>query len=64
MSDVNVRHTLNVNGEEIGRGISFYDGLWVNHIKGMKTREIEKLLGIDYEYETVIHRDNMSVKIK
>lgn len=50
------------NNQELGRGISFYDGLLINHIKGLKTKEIEKLLGIDFEYDTVIHRDNLSIK--
>lgn len=48
-------------GAEIGRGITYYGADVLNRIKGMKKRDIEKLLGAEYEYETVIHRDNLSV---
>ena len=51
----------NVEGKEIGRGISYYNSVNIDKIKGLKTREIKKILGEDYEFDTVIHRDNMSV---
>ena len=51
----------NIDGKEIGRGICYYNSENINKIKGLKTREIQKVLGEAFEYDTVIHRDNMSV---
>jgi glutamate 5-kinase len=46
---------------EIGRGITYYSSLNIDRIKGKKTKEISKILDDEYEFDTVIHRDNMSV---
>ena len=51
----------NTDGKEVGRGISYYNSKNIERIKGMKTREMTKVLEAEYEYDTVIHRDNMSV---
>lgn len=51
----------NNDGKEIGRGISYYNSENIRKIMGLKTREITKILDNEYEYDTVIHRDNMSV---
>lgn len=48
-------------GFEIGRGITYYGSKEIDKIQGRKTKEIEGILGEDYEYDTVIHRDNLSV---
>lgn len=50
-----------VSGREIGRGISYYNSDNLERIKGKKKKDIEKILGNEYEYDTVIHRDNLSV---
>lgn len=51
----------NIEGKEIGRGITYYNSENIDMIKGLKTREMKKVLDEKYEYDTVIHRDNMSV---
>lgn len=51
----------NVLGMEIGRGITYYNSSNIDKIKGKKTKEITKILDDEYEFDTVIHRDNMSV---
>lgn len=48
-------------GREIGRGITYYGSENIEKIMGRKSRELEGILGQDYEFDTVIHRDNMSV---
>ncbi|MCM8765507.1 MAG: glutamate 5-kinase, partial [Candidatus Omnitrophica bacterium] len=44
--------------KEIAQGISHYSAEELNKIKGLKTSEIEKVLGYKY-YDEVIHRDNL-----
>ncbi len=51
----------NTEGKEIGRGISYYNSININRIKGNKTKELAKILENEYEFDTVIHRDNMAV---
>ncbi|AMP20747.1 glutamate 5-kinase [endosymbiont 'TC1' of Trimyema compressum] len=53
---------LNTNGNEIGRGIVLYDSNAIRKVKGLRTKEMARLLGEEYIYETIIHRDNMSVR--
>lgn len=52
---------LSPDGREIGRGITYYGSGIIGRIRGHKTRELQELLGEDYEFDTVIHRDNLSV---
>ena len=53
---------LNTKGNEIGRSIVFYDGSTIKKVQGLRTKEMARLLGEEYTYETIIHRDNMSVR--
>jgi len=53
---------LDLQGQEIARGISNYSAEAINKIKGRKTGEIVEILGYK-EYDEVIHRDNMIVLI-
>lgn len=46
--------------KELGSGISNYSSEELNKIKGLKTAEIEKILGYKY-YDEVIHRDNLAL---
>ncbi|MDD2370608.1 MAG: glutamate 5-kinase [Firmicutes bacterium] len=57
-SVISIKNTM---GKEIGRGISYYNNINILKIKGVKTKDLAKILGIEYEFDTVIHRDNMSV---
>ncbi|MCM8779236.1 MAG: glutamate 5-kinase [Candidatus Omnitrophica bacterium] len=45
---------------EIGQGITNYSSEELSKIKGLKTSEIEKVLGYKY-YDEVIHRDNLVI---
>jgi glutamate 5-kinase len=47
-------------GNRIAKGIVNYSAIELEKIKGRKTSEIEKILGIKHEDE-IIHRDNMVV---
>lgn len=46
------------NGSEIARGLTNYNSSEIDQIKGIRSSEIEKVLGYK-EYDEVIHRDNM-----
>lgn len=48
------------SGKKIAKGIVNYSSEDLNKIKGMKSSEIEKILGYKYDDE-VIHRDNMVI---
>ncbi|MDP8263757.1 MAG: glutamate 5-kinase [Candidatus Ancaeobacter aquaticus] len=49
---------LNTQGEEMGRGISYYSVSEVQKIKKLKTKDIEKVLG-KKEHDEVIHRNHL-----
>lgn len=51
------------NGREIARGIVNYSSEEIKRIKGLKTSEIEKVLGYKY-FDEVIHRDNLVIQQK
>ncbi|MGI9534907.1 MAG: glutamate 5-kinase [Thermodesulfobacteriota bacterium] len=51
---------IDVNGNEIARGITSYSSKEIKKIAGRKTTEIEKILGYKYSDE-VIHRDDLAV---
>ncbi|MBI5286737.1 MAG: glutamate 5-kinase [Deltaproteobacteria bacterium] len=48
------------NGREFARGLVNYSASEIERIKGLKTKEIEGVLGYKY-YDEVIHRDNLVV---
>ncbi|MBI1925393.1 glutamate 5-kinase [Candidatus Poribacteria bacterium] len=50
---------LDENGIEFARGLANYDTQAVIQIIGRQTSEIEKILGNCYDYDEVIHRDNL-----
>ncbi len=49
---------MDEDGREFARGLANYSSKEVEAIKGLKTREIEKVLG-SKPYDEVIHRDNL-----
>ncbi len=55
-----VVHCVDRSGREFARGISNYNSSEIERIKGVKTTEIEKVLGYRY-YDEVINRDNLVV---
>ena len=48
------------DGKEFARGQANYCSSDIDKIKGLKTSQIEKILG-KKDYDEVIHRDNMVV---
>ncbi len=48
------------NGQEIARGLSNYSSVDIGQIKGVKTADIEKILG-SKPYGEIIHKDNLVV---
>lgn len=52
---------VGVNGKVIARGIVNYSSEEIKRIKGLKTTEIEKVLGYKY-FDEVIHRDNLVIQ--
>tara|TARA_B100000963_G_C22589013_1_gene654563 strand:- start:642 stop:1757 length:1116 start_codon:yes stop_codon:yes gene_type:complete len=46
----------NLNGKNIGKGVTYYDSKEIRIIKGRKSSEIKKLLGYDGRDE-IVHRD-------
>ncbi|MFW6457340.1 MAG: glutamate 5-kinase [Planctomycetota bacterium] len=48
------------DGTEFARGLSNYDADEVKQIKGLKTHDIEDVLGHKY-YDEVVHRDNLAL---
>ncbi len=51
---------MTLEGQKIGKGISFYDSLEIEKIRGRKTSDIKNLLGY-LATDEVIHRDNLSL---
>ena len=51
---------MSLDGQKIGKGISFYDSLEIEKIRGKKTSDIKDLLGY-LATDEVIHRDNLSL---
>jgi glutamate 5-kinase len=49
---------INLTGSEVARGLVNYTATELGSIFGKKSREIEAILGSDYEDE-VIHRNNL-----
>ncbi len=49
---------FDLNGKEVARGITNYDSLELEKIKGKNTEEIRNILREDF-YEEVIHRNNL-----
>ncbi len=50
---------LDENGIEFARGLANYDTQAVIQIIGRQTSEIKKILSYRYDYDEVIHRDNL-----
>ncbi len=55
-----VVHCVDRHGREFARAVVNYSSIELEKIKGIKTREIEKILGYKY-YDEVAHRDNLAV---
>jgi glutamate 5-kinase len=51
---------VNRKGEEIARGLVYYGSNEIDKIKGKKSSQIEKIIG-RFDFEEVIHRDNLVV---
>lgn len=51
-------HCVDLNGMEFARGVSNYSTSEIRRIKGLKSSEIEGVLGYKV-YDEVIHRDNL-----
>jgi glutamate 5-kinase len=49
---------LDLEGREVGRGLTNYDANETARIKGRSSHDIERILGYVYEPE-LIHRDNL-----
>ena len=49
---------VDTNGHEIARGLVNYSSRALDQVKGLKTRDIQQVLGYK-DYDEVIHRDNM-----
>jgi len=59
-SDGDVVNVISHNDDIIGRGLVNYSSDEIQKIKGLKTVEIEKVLGYK-DYDEVIHRDNLTM---
>lgn len=55
-----VVHCVDLKGMEFARGVANYSSSEIHKIKGLKTIELEKVLGYKV-YDEVIHRDNLVV---
>lgn len=55
-----VIHCVDLEGIEFARGVTNYSSRELDEIKGLKTKEIEGVLGYRV-YDEVIHRDNLVV---
>jgi glutamate 5-kinase len=55
-----VVHCVGLDGMEFARGVTNYSSVELKKIKGLKTKEIEGVLGYKV-YDEVIHRDNLVV---
>ena len=49
-----------LNGNEFAKGLSNYSAGNLDKIKGMKTKEAEKIISEDF-YEEAVHRDNLVI---
>jgi glutamate 5-kinase len=47
--------------QEFARGLTNYSSVELAKIKGVKTQDIESILGCKHYYDEVIHRDNMVI---
>jgi len=52
---------INASGGEVARGLTNYSSSEIRQIAGLKSGDIEKILGAK-DYDEVIHRDNLWVK--
>jgi len=50
-----------LDGNELAKGVTNYARTELDHIKGKRTTEIEKILGYKYSDE-IVHRDNLVLK--
>ncbi|MFQ5585424.1 MAG: glutamate 5-kinase [Thermodesulfobacteriota bacterium] len=55
-----VVHCVDHRGKEFARGITTYNSSEIEKIRGVRSTEIEKVLGYRY-YDEVIHRDNLVI---
>lgn len=55
-----VVHCVDISGMEFARGVANYSSQEIRRIKGIKTGEVESVLGYKV-YDEVIHRDNLVV---
>jgi len=55
-----VVHCVDMSGMEFARGVANYSSQEIRRIKGIKTGEVESVLGYKV-YDEVIHRDNLVV---
>jgi glutamate 5-kinase len=53
-------HCLNENGEPIATGLVNYNSADIDKVKGVRTTEIEKILGFR-DSDEIIHRDNLVI---
>ncbi|MGF7186182.1 glutamate 5-kinase [Desulfitispora alkaliphila] len=58
----NVVCVIDTAGTELARGIVNYSSQEIKKIKGHNTQELEEILGYK-DYDEVIHRDNLTVKV-
>ncbi len=52
----------NLQGQEIARGLSNYSAADIEKIRGLKTKQIQQVLGRQ-DYPEVVHRDNLAVTV-
>jgi len=50
------------DGQEIGRGITYYSSAEIGQIKGSQTRDIARVLG-HKDYDEVVHRNNLVLNV-
>lgn len=58
----NIVSLVSIIGKEIARGFVNYSSIDINLIKGVKTGDIVDILG-SKDYDEVIHRDNLALKL-
>jgi len=52
---------LGEDGREVARGLSNFASEELGKIRGLNTRKISEVLGIEEHFDTVVHRDNLVV---
>jgi glutamate 5-kinase len=52
---------LDEDGREVARGLSNFASEELGKIRGLNTRKIAEVLGIEEHFDTVVHRDNLVV---